>query len=79
VRPRIARIAQFLASLFGNYFLAATLSTATEQHDLNFYYDLESYSQFDREAADQALTSVTPHLWYLTPELVTFSLCDKNV
>lgn len=77
-KPRISRLAQFIALLYGKYFLSS-ISSAAPLHDLNFWYDLKEYRRFDAQAADAALISVRRHLWYLSPELVIFSLFDDKV
>ncbi len=78
-KRRVDRLAQFVVLLYGKYFLSTSLSTAAPRHDLNFWYDLQEYRQFDRVAADQALLSSRRHLWYLTPELIALSLFDDGV
>lgn len=78
-KARIRRLAQFVALLYGRYFLSASLSTAAPRLDLTFYYDLQEYRTYDREAANQALASVRRHLWYLTPELIILSLFDDEI
>ncbi len=75
----IRRIAQFVALLYGRYFLSASLSVDAPRLDLTFYYDLCEFRRYDQVAANQALTSVRRHLWYLTPELVILSLFDDNI
>ena len=75
----IARLAQFITLLYGQYFLQSALSTAAPMNDLRFFYDLREYSAFDREAADEAMLSVKRHLWYLTPANVVLSLFDDGM
>ncbi len=78
-RQSVARVTQFVVLLYGRFFLASTLSAQAPRNDLQFWYDLKQFRDHDRVAADVALTSAHRHLWYLTPELVVFSLFDPNV
>ena len=47
-------------------------------HNLEFIHDLIDYREVDLEVADVALNKLTNHRWYLTQEIVPFSLFSKH-
>ena len=75
----LERLVRYIITLYGRYFLTASLSSAAPRHDLQLWYDLQMYRRVDAEVANKALASVKKHLWYLAPELVVLALFDDGL
>ena len=69
-------MAQFIALIYGKYFLTTSLTAAAPRNDLDLFYQLTQYRIIDQAIADAALVSFHRHCWYLTQELVPLALCD---
>ena len=73
------RLVRFIITLYGRYFLSASLSTAAPRHDAELWYNLHMYRHVDEVLAGKAISSVKRHLWYIVPELVVLALFDDEV
>ena len=69
----------YIVCIYGRYFLSGPLADAAPRHDLQFWYDLQSYSHVDPQLSDKALRSMRNHLWSLAPELVVLPMFDNDV
>ena len=84
-RECVTALAEFIALIYGPYFLQSTLATAAPRLDLQLWRDLLAYEEQyadgskQRKIAQSAKKSVRRHLWYLTEQLVVFSLFDEEV
>ena len=47
-------------------------------HNLKYIHDLIDFRKVDQEVADVAEDKLTNHLWYLSQEVVLFSLFSKH-
>ena len=72
-------MAQFIARIYGKYFLTTSLSAAAPRNDLNLFHLLTLYRVIGQTIADEALVSFHIHCWNLTQELVPLALCDDNM
>ena len=59
-------------------FFKVPLPIAASYTDLIFMSDMVKYWMVQPKLAFQCLQSCYRHLWYLTPQLVIFALCDKD-
>ena len=57
----------------------ATLGRDAPSNDLNLFKATIQYREVDEELADCALDTLSRHKWYLTGEVVPFSLFSDNV
>ena len=76
-------LAEYVALIHAPYFLQSPLAVSAPRQDRDFWVDIKEYQKcFDKDDIQHAmLESVLRimqlnHLWYLTEELVVFSLFD---
>ena len=74
----IAMIAEFVGLFYMKAFFKVPLPSAAPYTDLIFMSDMVKYRMVQPKLAFQCLQSCYRHLWYLTPQLVIFALCDKD-
>lgn len=75
---QLARINKFLALFYTRHWVTATSAADAPIHDLQLMQDMLQYKQHDHELATSVLNKLTNHRWYLTQELVTFTLFSSN-
>ena len=73
------RWGQYAIKYYVPPFLLATLGRDAPSNDLNLYKATIQYREVDEELADCALDTLSRHKWYLTGEVVPFSLFSDNV
>ena len=56
----------------------STISADAPVNDLEYIHDLIDIREVDQEVADVALDKLTNNRWYLTQEVVPFSLFSKH-
>ena len=61
------------------YFLTANIGSVAAVNDLSLYKKLKKFSQVDKLLAEEALATLSHHLWYLSPSTVLFSLASKKL
>ena len=72
-------IAEFVALFYAKGFFKSPLASAAPKTDLEFMSGILQYRVVQPKLAFICLQSCYKHLWYLTPRLVVFSLCDKDL
>ena len=75
----VTKLAEYIALFYARYFLRAMLAAAAPSDDLQFWYLMKKYREFQPHMADASLASIGRHLWYLTEELVVLSLWDSEL
>ena len=75
----VQRMTKFVACLYGRYFLQSPLTTSAAANDLEFWKDLTEYAEIDSTIADASKKSVTRHMWYLVPEMITLALFNRKL
>ena len=78
-RMGVAVIAEFVCLFYARAFFKCPLPAAAPRCDLVFMSDVLKYRLIQPKLAFQCLQSCNRHLWYLTPSLVVFSLCDRDL
>jgi hypothetical protein len=64
---------EFVALIYGRYFLQSALSAAAPRVDTGFLGDVLSYRPINDVISITAKESFLHHLWYLCPELVVLA------
>ena len=59
------------------YFLTANIRADAAVTDLSLFKKLKKLQQVDEEIADEALATLSRHLWFLAPTTVLFSLASE--
>lgn len=76
---KMERFSEFVIYCYVPWWLKASISTAAASNDLNLIKDLRSYEIEDPTIAKAALTALNRHMWYLSEELIPFSLFSSDV
>jgi hypothetical protein len=72
-------LAEFVALIYGRYFLQSALSSAAPRVDIGFLGNVLSYRPINNVISTSAKESFLNHLWYLCPELVVLAFFDTDV
>ena len=72
-------LAEFVALIYGRYFLQSALSSAAPRVDIGFLGNVLSYRPINDVISTSAKESFLNHLWYLCPELVVLAFFDTDV
>ena len=84
-RRQSKELCEYLSLIHVPYFLHARCAVSAPQVDLKLWVDLEEYKAlFTRGSMDArmihaVILSLSLHTWYLTEELVIFTLWDPKV
>ena len=78
-QQEVGVIAEFVALFYAKPFFKSPLASAAPKTDLEFMCSVLQYRLVQPKLAFTCLQSCYKHLWYLTPSLVVFSLCDKDL
>ena len=61
------------------HFLTANIRADAAINDLSLYKKLKKFQQVDKELAEEALVTLSCHLWYLVPNNVLFSHASEKL
>ena len=61
------------------FFLTANIGADAAITDLSLYKKLKKFRQTEKELADEALATLSRHLWFLAPSTVLFSLASEKL
>ena len=75
----LRRFCRFISTIYIPYFLASSIGSDSPVNDLHLYKRLFSYKRIDVQLAEEALVVLRRHGWYLTPEVVVFSLFSTKL
>ena len=75
---KLERMNKFLALFYTSHWVTTTSAADAPIHDLQLMKDMLQYKQHDYELATSALKKMNNHRWYLTQELVTFTLFSSH-
>lgn len=75
---KLKRINTFLALFYTSHWVTTTSAADAPIHDLQLMKDMLQYKQHDYELVTSVLKKINNHRWYLTQELVTFTLFSSH-
>ena len=75
----LKRFCVYAVMFYIPFFLTANIGADAAVNDLSLYKKLKKFQQVDKELADEALTTLSRHLWYLVPNNVLFSLASNKL
>lgn len=75
----VHQMAIFIALFHARPFLQSRLASISPAIDLKHLSQMNSYKKKDEKVANVAIKSISNHLWYLTEELVIFSVFDETL
>ena len=61
------------------WWITATVPASAPCHDLNLIKSILQFKEINQRAAKGALKDIGNHIWYLTEELLPFSLFSNSV
>ena len=69
----------YAVKLYIPFFFTANTGADAAVTKFSLYKKLEMFSQVSKELADEALTNLSCHLWFLAPTTVLFSLVSEKL
>ena len=75
----LERFCVYAVKFYIPFFLTANIGVNAAVTDLSLYKKLKKFSQVDKELADEALATLSRHLWFLAPTTVLFSLASEKL
>ena len=75
----LKKFCRFTTTIYIPHFLASSIGCDSPVNDLQLYKKLYDYKRIDIQLAEEALVVLRRHGWYLTPEVVVFSLFSKKL
>ena len=78
-KESLERFVKFCSLVYMPYFLASSFGADAPLNDLNLFKLLNDYDLVDPEVSIAALVPLKRHLYYLTEELVVFSLFSNKL
>ena len=75
----LKRYCVYAVKFYIPFFLTANIGADAAVNDLSLYKKLKKFQQVDKELADEALATLSRHLWYLVPNNVLFSLASNKL
>ena len=75
----LKRFCRFTSTIYIPHFLASSIGSDSPVNDLNLYKKLFVFKRIDTQLAEEALVVIRRHGWYLTPEVVVFSLFSSKM
>ena len=76
---QMQEMSEFIGLFYAMGFLKSPLAGSAPYNDLSFMSDMSLYKKYNSKIAEACLLSCHRHLWYLTPQLIVFSLADPQV
>ena len=75
----LKQFSAFLTTIYIPHFLASSVGVDAAVNDLNLHHKLSNLRSSHAQIADAALVVLRRHGWYLTPEVVIFSLFSDKI
>ena len=75
----LERFCVYAVKFYIPFFLTANIGADAAVTDLTLYKKLKKFSQVDKELADEALATLSRHVWFLAPTTVLFSLASEKL
>jgi len=72
-------MSEFIGLFYAEAFLKAPLGASAARNDVKFTNDMQKYSSVQPAVSNACLHSCKRHLWYLSPQLIVFALCDEGL
>ena len=76
---KLEALCKFNALFYVPKWLASSVGSDAPYNDLELWHDLQEYQKYDSRVATAALAALERHFWYLTEELVVFSLFSNRL
>ena len=78
-KKKIQKMAQFVVFVYLKPWFNAPRITSAASNDLDLYSSLVKFRKLNKKVADKCCTVLKRHTWYLTEDLITFSLFDEDL
>ena len=77
-KKEVMVMADFISLFYAVWWLRAYIGVQAPMHDLKAVQEMRMFRRYNQQVADTCLASWRRHTWYLTEELVVFSLVDTK-
>ena len=78
-KSQVRRMANFIALFDSRSFLRSSLPSAGPVDDLQYFFLIKQYRQYDEPLADAVIISCKRHLWYLCEELAVMGIFNQEL
>ena len=75
----LRRFCTFTTTIYIPHFLSSSIGCDAPVNDVSLFKKLYAFRSVDLQLAEEALVVLRRHCWYLTPEVVMFSLVSNKV
>ena len=75
----VQHISDFVCCCYAQYWFTTSLPCSAPRQDLTFMNNLEIYRKSSPKFFWDVIRSTYKHLWYVTPQLVTLALFDRDL
>ena len=79
VKKKIQKMAIFVVFFYMKPWFTAPRLASAATNDLDLYNKLQKFRKIDKKVADKCIGTLQRHTWYLTEDLITFSLFDDEL
>ena len=78
-KKSIKKMALFVVFVYLRSWFKAPLLSSAASNDLELYKSLKNFKKISKKTSESCCTVLKRHTWYLTEELVVFSLFDETL
>ena len=78
-KTKINQVVEFILLFYAKHWFTTPLAGSAARQDLEFMSGVLKYRDINPSLSFKVLCSAYCHLWYLTPQLITLALTDKEL
>ena len=78
-KHQVNQVVDFILLFYAKYWFTAPLAGSAARQDLDFMSGVLKYKEINPSLCFAVLCSAYRHLWYLTPQLITLAMTDKEL
>ena len=75
----VKQLSEFVILFYARFWFTTPLACSAAREDLDFINNLQEYRKINGKFFWDVIKSVYNHLWYLTPQMITLALFDKDL
>ena len=78
-KEKVNRVVEFVLLFYTKYWFTTPLAGSAARQDLDFMSSILEYRKVNPSLSYTVLSSTYRHMWYLTPQMITLALTDKEL
>ena len=78
-KEKVNRVVEFVLLFYTKYWFTTPLAGSAARQDLDFISSILEYRKVNPSLSYTVLSSTYRHMWYLTPQMITLALTDKEL